>query len=189
MDIRLAVRPGNRRGLGAARTLALVVFFMSPTAAFSLDAKALPPGAAYEVGFSPGGTALSVVLDSIRQSRKSVLMACYGFTSRRIARALIEAERRGVRVAVVADYEASRERYSLLSLLSRNGIAVRRDARYAIEHNKFIVVDGEAVELGSFNMSESAATRNAEDALLLDNVPGLAASYAAEWRRLWNESR
>ena len=94
------------------------------------------PGASYELGFSPGGTSLTVVLHGIEAAKTSLLVACYEFTSRPIAPALIDAAHRGVRVAIVADYKASLERYSLIGFLAKSGIPVRRDSRYAIEHNK-----------------------------------------------------
>ena len=43
------------------------------------------------------------------------------------------------------------------------------------------------VQLGSFNYSASAVGKNAENVLLLKNVPGIAEKYAAEWERLWDE--
>ena len=50
-----------------------------------------------------------------------------------------------------------------------------------------MVIDGTAVQLGSFNYSSAAVDKNAENVLLLKDVPGIAAKYAAEWKRLWNE--
>jgi len=41
---------------------------------------------------------------------------------------------------------------------------------------------------GSFNISAAAATRKAENVLLLWNVPELAAQYERKWQRLWDES-
>jgi pimeloyl-ACP methyl ester carboxylesterase len=52
---------------------------------------------------------------------------------------------------------------------------------------KFLVVDGQAVELGSFNFTVAAEKSNAEDVIVLrDQV--VAQRYSEEWDRLWNES-
>lgn len=51
-----------------------------------------------------------------------------------------------------------------------------------------MVLDGEGLQLGSFNYT-GRAEKNAENALLLQGVPALAGKYAAEWRRLWDEAR
>ncbi|MSQ65236.1 MAG: hypothetical protein EXR37_02605 [Limnohabitans sp.] len=55
-------------------------------------------------------------------------------------------------------------------------------------HNKVIVVDGELVITGSFNFTNSAQTRNAENLLVLKSS-GLAESYKANWLTHWNHSR
>jgi phosphatidylserine/phosphatidylglycerophosphate/cardiolipin synthase-like enzyme len=52
---------------------------------------------------------------------------------------------------------------------------------------KFIVVDGETVELGSFNYTSAAEYKNAENVLVLHD-PGVAQQYGEEWDRLWAES-
>ena len=54
-------------------------------------------------------------------------------------------------------------------------------------HDKFIVVDGQLVETGSFNFTSSAESRNAENVLVLHD-PVVAQRYGQEWGRLWAES-
>ena len=56
-------------------------------------------------------------------------------------------------------------------------------------HNKFMVIDGNSLVTGSFNYTTAAIKHNAENALVLWNVPQLAPQYAAEWARLWAESQ
>lgn len=145
--------------------------------------------AIYEVGFSPGGGALAVVERAIRLAHESIRVACYEFTNRAIADALLEAARRGVAVRIVADERASEGRYSEIRYLSRMGIEVRLDSHYAIMHDKFMVIDDRSVETGSFNYTLGAVRENAENALLVVDAPDLARAYAAEWERLWAESQ
>jgi phosphatidylserine/phosphatidylglycerophosphate/cardiolipin synthase-like enzyme len=61
------------------------------------------------------------------------------------------------------------------------------DYRYAIMRDKFIVVDGETVELGSFNFTQAAEKSNAENLQVLRD-PAVAQRYGKEWDRLWAES-
>ncbi|WP_141009968.1 phospholipase D-like domain-containing protein, partial [Salmonella enterica] len=77
-----------------------------------------------------------------------------------------------------------------VTFLSNQGVPVRIDGQYAdgYMHNKFMIVDGDTVQTGSFNYSASAVSRNAENALLVQNAPELAKAYQAEFNRLWNES-
>jgi len=65
---------------------------------------------------------------------------------------------------------------------------VRLDHHYATFHHKFIVIDKESLETGSFNYTTVAIKHNAENALVLWNAPTVAEAYANEWQRLWGES-
>ena len=69
------------------------------------------------------------------------------------------------------------------------GVPVRIDSRYAIMHDKFIVVDGTSVETGSFNFTTAAENGNAENVLVLREYPEVARQYEVNWQRLWAESR
>ena len=81
------------------------------------------------------------------------------------------------------------QRYSVVSFLEKNLILVRRSALLFMHHLKFAVIDMNSVEQGPFNWPVAADRQNAEDALLIFSVPDLAALYAAEWQRLWDESQ
>ena len=149
----------------------------------------LPSTASFDIGFSPGGTTLAVVEKAISAAHSEILMACYEFTSRDIAEALEAAAHRGVKVRIVADWKASHDKYSQVGILKSAGIPIRLDEHYAIHHHKFMVIDGVTLETGSFNYTTAAIKHNAENALVLWNVPQIAQVYAKEWERLWEESR
>ncbi len=144
---------------------------------------------AVDVGYSPEGTAEQLVLTSIERARQSVRLAAYTFTSPTVARALVGAKRRGIDVAVLADAKesAKRTQQAALDVLVQAGIPTRTISAYAIHHEKFIVIDGAAVETGSFNFSAAAARRNSENALLLTGCPDLARSYLNHWQSRWNQ--
>ncbi|MGR4871132.1 phospholipase D-like domain-containing protein [Variovorax sp. LARHSF232] len=92
-----------------------------------------------------------------------------------------------MQVFVVVDAGEAAKRYSAARFLANERVPVRVNARYALQHNKFIVVDGAVVQTGSFNYTASAAGHNAENVLVVGNAPDLAARYGREWRRLWDE--
>lgn len=54
-------------------------------------------------------------------------------------------------------------------------------------HDKFIVVDGETVEEGSFNFT-AAEKKNAKNVLALHDS-AVAQRYRQEWERLWNSRK
>ena len=140
-----------------------------------------------QVAFSPHEESLQLVLQGIENAKKSIRVAAYAFTSKPIAMALLDAHKRGVDVRVLADSKANQRAYSAVTFLANQGVPVRTNDHYAIFHHKFMVIDGEDVETGSFNYSAAAASRNAENVLFLRNVRELAAQYGAEWQHLWEE--
>lgn len=145
-----------------------------------------PSSAVFTPAFTPGH-ALPLVLDTIRSARSTLYVAAYSFTSKPIALALRDAQRRGVQVMVLVDAGEAFKGYSAARFLANERVPVRTNARYALQHNKFIVADGTTVQTGSFNYTSSAGDRNAENVLVVSNSPQLAAVYAREWRRLWDE--
>ena len=151
---------------------------------------ALPAAASpsVTVGFSPSHTALENVLSVINDATVSLDVEAYSFTSKPIATAIIAAKKRGVSVRVVADEKANGDRYSAVTYLANNHVAVRLNSRYAIMHNKVMIADGSTVQTGSFNYTASADTRNAENSIVLRGVPQIAAQYEKEFNRLWAES-
>jgi phosphatidylserine/phosphatidylglycerophosphate/cardiolipin synthase-like enzyme len=178
-------------GIGARGAIAAVIVALlgtvpctsaqpAPTRASGVDQTDLT------AAFTPGH-ALPVVLETIRSARSTIFVAAYSFTSRPVASALLDASRRGVGVQVLVDAGEATKRYSAARFLANQGVAVRINARYATQHNKFMVVDAVCVQTGSFNYTSSAAERNAENVLVVKNAPALAAQYSAEWRRLWDE--
>ena len=162
---------------------ALLIVFV-----FCIAAQTAEP-ASFEVGFSPKGKSLEIILNAINEAEKSILVAAYSFTSKPISTALLEAHKRGISVQVVADAKAHNDKYSAVTFLSNQGVPVRVNSRYSIFHHKFMVFDGRHVETGSFNYTGAATDKNAENVLLLRDVPEVAQMYTQEWLRLWKESK
>ena len=132
------------------------------------------------VFFSPHGGCTEEVVKELAAAKERVLVQAYSFTSQPIARALAEAHRRGVKVAVILDKSQRREHYAAAGLLTRAGVPVEIDAAHAIAHNKVMVIDRKTVLTGSFNFTESAEERNAENLLVVQDA-ALAAQYAKNW--------
>ncbi|MDD4885467.1 MAG: phospholipase D family protein [Thiomonas sp.] len=155
---------------------------------------ALAQGAAASSAFSPSGGALALVIQAIDQAHSSIHMAAYLLTSSEVARALVQAKKRGVTVQVLLDWKGNFDedaRYArhAIGILRNAGIAVRSIDAYAIFHDKYMVIDRRTVQTGSFNYTYSAAHRNAENVLVVWNAPALAARYLADWQRNWDLGR
>ena len=52
----------------------------------------------YELGFSPNGKSLQIILNGISEAKESILVAAYSFTSKPVSGALLAAYKRGIKV-------------------------------------------------------------------------------------------
>ncbi|MEY4285080.1 MAG: phospholipase D family protein [Betaproteobacteria bacterium] len=138
--------------------------------------------------FSPPDNAAKAIIEQINASQKELLVQAYGFTHNAIAQALVQAQKRGVKVQVIMDAKSEKTNRYVVEILDRERIPYRWDGKHAIAHNKVMVIDQEVLITGSFNFTNSAQTRNAENVLILRSVP-LATEYRQNWQDHWNHSR
>lgn len=136
------------------------------------------------VFFTPPSGAGKALVHWIDEARQEVLVQAYGFTHNAIAQALLRAQQRGVRVAVLLDQKSSSTNRYVIELLQGGRVELRFDGEHAIAHNKVMVIDQRVVVTGSFNFTNSADSRNAENLLILDS-PSLASRYHANWQDHW----
>jgi len=148
----------------------------------------VPSAGELEVAFSPNGGATDLVIKVIRSAKTSIRVLAYSFTSSPIAKALVEAHKRGVDVEVVVDKSQKSVKYTSATFIANAGIPTRIDSMHAIAHNKVIIVDSRIVEQGSFNYTKAAEERNAENVLVNWDNPKLAEVYLKDWKRHWDHS-
>ncbi len=150
----------------------------------------------YEVCFTPDQNCTQDIINLINSAQTQIRMQIYSFTSKPIARALVQAQKRGVDVQVIYDRsDASDESsanarsdykkypysgFSLQPYLTKNHIAGFIDPAVGIAHNKVIIVDSQMIETGSFNYTKSAQINNAENILIINSKP-LAQAYLSNW--------
>ena len=164
-----------RSGMLTALIFALSAF---PVHAYDLTLKDTP----VSLYFSPKGGGQQAIVDAIGQAKESVYVQAYSFTSSPIAKALLEAHKRGVTVEAVLDKSQKSAQYSGATFLKNEGIPVYIDAAHAIAHNKVMVIDGQTVVTGSFNFTKAAEEKNAENLLIIKDK-GLARLYMDNWER------
>lgn len=134
-----------------------------------------------EVFFSPKGGCTEAVVQNLNNARSNVWVQAYSFTSAPIAKALVDAKRRGVNVQLILDKGKSTERYSSATFFLNAGVPTWIDAQHAIAHNKVMVIDGTKVLTGSFNFTKAAEEKNAENLLVISD-PALASKYLTNWK-------
>lgn len=143
--------------------------------------RAIVPGEV-TVFFSPKGGCTGAVVDALGRAKSSVLVQAYSFTNAAIARALVDAHRRGVKVQMILDKsQVTTEKYSEADFTTHAGIPTWIDSAHSIAHNKVMVIDGETVITGSFNFTKAAEEHNAENLLVLHQTPALAKLYTENW--------
>ncbi len=130
-----------------------------------------------QVYFSPKGGATEAAVRELNGARRAVRVQAYSFTSQPIAKALLEAKKRGVDVEIVVDKSQRSERYTAADFTANQGIPTFVDDRHAIAHNKIILIDGETILTGSFNFTKAAEERNAENLLVIKGFPDLMRQY------------
>ncbi len=154
----------------------------------------VPATGSLEVAFSPNEGAERLVVRVIEAARQELDVLSYSFTSPTVTAALLRARHRGVRVRIVADYrnniseDRSGKARSALAALATAGADVRTISVYPIHHDKVICADRKTVELGSFNYSTAAATRNSENVLVSWDNPELAKVYLGHFERNYRQS-
>ena len=135
----------------------------------------------WEVYFSPHGGCTDAIVGELDKAQNTVLVQAYTFTSYRIAKALPDTHKRGIKVEVILDKSQRTDQYSSADFLANSGIPVRIDAQHAIAHNKVMIIDGETVITGSFNFTKAAEENNAENLLVIHDKK-LAERYIENWQ-------
>jgi phospholipase D len=134
------------------------------------------------VRFSPSGGCLELVQETIQKAKRQILVQAYSLTSLPIIDELIAAHQRGVVVRVLVDRSQLTSRSSQVKRLKAHGLSVAIDQVGGIAHNKVMLIDGVYVLTGSFNWTQAAEYRNAENLLLLHNE-ALCSLYTKNWER------
>lgn len=140
------------------------------------------------LGFTPPVGVAKNIVQAIDQAKQEVLVQAYGFTHNAIAQAVVRAHQRGAKVQVLLDAKSESTNQYVLALFKEQGVTVRHDGAHAIAHNKVIVIDSQVVVTGSFNFTNSAETRNAENLLILSGA-SLAQAYRENWLSHWSHAR
>lgn len=134
--------------------------------------------------FSPNGGCTDAIVKELRKAKSEILVQAYSFTSKEIAKAFIDAHKRGIPIQIILDKSNKSKKYSAGDFTAHMGIPTYIDSRHAIAHNKIIIIDRETVITGSFNFTRAAEEKNAENLLIIHSK-----ELATEYINNWNEHR
>jgi phosphatidylserine/phosphatidylglycerophosphate/cardiolipin synthase-like enzyme len=137
--------------------------------------------------FSPEGKCDEELIETIRRSRTSLDIAVFDLTHPQIVHEILLASKRG-KVRVLVDKRQSKGTHSLISTLVRAGLEVRSGRQRGIMHHKFMIIDGQELETGSFNFTEGASFRNQENQVYLKD-PEVVKIFRAQFEKMWAEAK
>ncbi len=138
--------------------------------------------------FSPKGGIKTHLLQNIQETKISIDIAAFQLTSAELVEHLLSANKRGVRVKLILDYQESQKPGSLAPFLKERGIEVKTiPGRLGGQmHHTFIIFDGNKVFTGSYSLAEYAEKFNYENALFFE-APSLVNKYLAYFNKLFGE--
>lgn len=113
--------------------------------------------------------ALLEVLSSIRGAKKSIKLAMYCLSNKKIIEELINAAHREVKVEVIVDKHSHFP--SLKPLLEEPSIKLKRSTGMALMHHKMCLIDNHEFLFGSVNWTAKGFTRNEEFLLHIKQLP------------------
>ena len=145
------------------------------------ECQSFPTNAPINLYFSPNGGCTTAIIEEINNAKSEILVQAYSFTSAPIAKALVEAHKRGIKVQVILDKSQKTAQYTSATFLANSKIPTFIDSQHAIAHNKIIIIDGTTVITGSFNFTKAAEERNAENLLFIKSEE-LAKLYVENWK-------
>ena len=122
-----------------------------------------------DVCFTPPSGCSERIIEVINNSKTSIYVQAYGFTSKTIADSLINAHLRGVKVSVILDRSNVTQGYSKFKDLKNAGVSVSLDVVPGIAHNKVMIIDEKKVITGSFNFTDAADKRNSENVIIIED--------------------
>ncbi len=158
------------------------------TAALPQSPTTVPAEGSIEVAFSPPPGATAALVSAMGEAQHRLWIQAYSFTSAPIAKAAMDAKKRGVELKVLLDKSQRTQKYSVADFFANQGVDVRIDDQHAIAHNKVMVIDDGTVVTGSFNFSKAAELANAENLLILRGNPALNRLYAQNFLHHWSHS-
>jgi phosphatidylserine/phosphatidylglycerophosphate/cardiolipin synthase-like enzyme len=124
------------------------------------------------------------LIQVINSAQRSLDIAIYELNLDDVGDAILAARDRGIAVRMVTDTDELEELETLIRL-QEEGIPIVPDNRGAIMHNKFVVVDGQAVWTGSWNFTVNDTYRNNNHAIYIRS-PELAQNYTVEFEEMYN---
>jgi phosphatidylserine/phosphatidylglycerophosphate/cardiolipin synthase-like enzyme len=157
-----------------------LILFAITLISWNSHATDLTLNAPTKIFFSPNGGATQAIIKEINDAKSEILVQVYSFTSSPIAKALVDANKRGVQVEAILDKSQRKEKHSEAAFLSKMKLPTYIDSKHTMANNKIMIIDKTTVITGSFNFTTAAEQNNAENLLVIKSKE-LAKIYLENW--------
>ncbi|MBR5130764.1 MAG: phospholipase D family protein [Alphaproteobacteria bacterium] len=137
------------------------------------------------VYFTPSNACENNIVKLLNNAKQQIDIAVYSITNKNIADAINNAHRRGIKIRILTDKTQASNKSAKALELYNAGINIKVHSKHRIEHNKFVVVDGESVMTGSYNWTSSATLKNSENCLKIWNDEQTISDYQKRFEYLW----
>jgi phosphatidylserine/phosphatidylglycerophosphate/cardiolipin synthase-like enzyme len=160
------------------RTFFLVCFLVISILSLTpIQAEQFKSTGTIDAYFSPNGGCTEAIVKELNNAKMEILVQAYSFTSKPIAKALIDAKKRGIKIEVILDKSQQSQKYSAADFVAHAGIPTYIDSVHAIAHNKIMIIDRSTLITGSFNFTKAAEENNAENLLIMKGNKPLVDRY------------
>lgn len=138
--------------------------------------------------FSPQESCDQKLISYLDTAEKTLDIAIYSLTLDGIGKSIRRAQKRGVKIRIIADYKSSFIKSSIVNELKDDGIPLHlwsgENSQDGLMHHKFAIIDGQIIQTGSYNYSQNATSRNAENQIYMSDRSTIK-KYQQEFERLW----
>jgi phosphatidylserine/phosphatidylglycerophosphate/cardiolipin synthase-like enzyme len=95
-----------------------------------------------QVCFSPGEDCTDAIIGQIGKARTDIFVQAYSFTSVPIAKALVNAHKRGIHVEIILNKSNKSKKYSAGDFTAHMGVVTYIDSQHAIAHDflKYLIL-------------------------------------------------
>ena len=138
-----------------------------------------------ETYFSPNGGVAANIIRAINNAKASIDLAIFDLTSNDIASSLEKAQRRGIKIRIIADSRQAKGHNSMIPVLANDqfSLKITHGEGRGIMHNKFAIFDGKLMVTGSYNWTNNAERYNYENAIFITD-PNVIRQYQMEFENM-----
>lgn len=150
-------------------------------------------GQQMEFWFLPDNPQASTKIKQLIQgAKKSIRVAMYTFTRQDFANALVDAQRRGVKVEVALDCAQSRCKNTpeVIDFLQNNHVPLRISTVKPLLHYKYMVIDDQILVNGSANWTKKAFNENKDCFVILQSLTPEQIKFMNQvWNQILRETK